>query len=91
MGRLKPVPAFRETLRETLKTKAGRAEADRKANPIERPEDVARLVDSAAEEDPQSSVAVLLLLDTGRRRAARLLRAGTSRRPEAGPAVGTQP
>ena len=62
-----PVPAFREMLRDASKTKAGRAEAESKANPIERPEDVARLVEAALAEDLRSAVAVLLLLDTGMR------------------------
>jgi len=64
-----PVPAFRERLREASKTKAGRAEADSHATPIERPEDVARLVEAAFAEDLRSAVAVLLLLDTGMRLA----------------------
>ena len=42
-----PVPAFREMLREASKTKAGRAETESKANPIERPEDVAALVEAS--------------------------------------------
>jgi len=62
-----PVPAFREMLREASKTKAGRAEMDSKANPIERPDDVAALVEAAFAEDLRSAVAVLLLLDTGMR------------------------
>ena len=62
-----PVPAFREMLRDAFKTKAGRAEAESKANPIERPEDVARLVEAALAEDLRSAVAVMLLLDTGMR------------------------
>lgn len=64
-----PVPAFRERLRDALKTKAGRADAESKANPIERPEDVAELVEAAFAEDLRSAVAVLLLLDTGMRLA----------------------
>lgn len=62
-----PVPKFRELLRDSAKTKAGRAETESKCNPIERTEDVARLVDAARDEDLRSHVAVLLLLDTGMR------------------------
>jgi integrase len=64
-----PVPAFRAMLRDASKTKAGRAEAEARANPIERPEDVARLVEEALAEDLRSGVFVLLLLDTGMRSA----------------------
>ena len=64
-----PVPMFRERLRDALKTKAGRAQEDSKANPIERREDIATLVEAAMAEDSRSAVAVLLLLDTGMRLA----------------------
>jgi len=64
-----PVPSFRERLREASKTKAGRAEAEGGANPIEGPEQVARLVEAARAEGIRSEVAVLLLLDTGMRAA----------------------
>ena len=51
----------------TFVAQVWRAEAESKANPIERPEDVARLVEAALAEDLRSAVAVLLLLDTGMR------------------------
>ncbi len=64
-----PVPQFRARLRGALKTKAGRAQAEGKANPIESPEDVARLVDAARAEGLVAHAFVLLLLDTGMRMA----------------------
>ena len=64
-----PVPQFRARLRGALKTKAGRAQSESKAKPIEEPEAVARLVNAACVEDSRPYVFVLLLLDTGMRMA----------------------
>lgn len=62
-----PAPAFRALLRAASRTKAGRADAESGANPIESPGDVAALVEAARAEDLRSAVTVLLLLDCGLR------------------------
>lgn len=64
-----PVPVFRQTLRRRARTKRGRAQADpaRHARPIEDPAAIDRLVEEAAQEGPEASALVLLLLDAGLR------------------------
>jgi integrase len=64
-----PVASFRETLRRRSRTQRGRAESEagRHVRPIEDPEELARLVKAAREENPRASVLVLLLLDAGLR------------------------
>ena len=64
-----PVPAFRETLRRRAGTKRAREESQggRAVRPIERPEELEALVESAREEGSVSYVLVLLCLDAGLR------------------------
>ncbi len=63
-----PTPALRRRLADARRgTKAARAAAAPKANPIERPEELARLLAEAAAESREAGVFVLLLLDAGLR------------------------
>jgi integrase len=64
-----PVPSFRETLRRRSNTKRGRAEAvsGRHVRPIERSEEITRLIEAAREEGLAAQALVLLLLDAGLR------------------------
>jgi len=64
-----PITPMRETLRRRARTKRGRAEADvgRDLRPIESPEAIGKLVESAAEEGPEVLAYVLLGLDAGLR------------------------
>lgn len=62
-----PVPAFREVLRRRSRTKQARAEAETKIDPLERPEELSRLVASARDEGLVAYVLVLLCLDAGLR------------------------
>ena len=64
-----PVEPFRKRLRRKNRTKRGRSDArrDRHIRPIERPEELARLVESADTEGLVARVVVLLQLDAGLR------------------------
>ena len=64
-----PVDAFRRTLRLKSRTKRGRAEsqAGREVRPLERPEEVHALVQSARQEGPAACAFVLAMLDAGLR------------------------
>jgi len=63
------VDAFRTVLRRKTRTQRGRAESDpdRTIDPIENADELARLVDSAAQEGTTAHLLVLLLLDAGLR------------------------
>jgi integrase len=63
------VSVFRESLRRRLRTQRGRAESDpgRNVQPIEDPDEIARIVEEARTEGLVAYVFVVLLLDAGLR------------------------
>ncbi len=69
-----PVPRFREQLSRRARTKRGRAEATvgRTIRPVERPDELVRLVEAARREGLPAYVMVLLQLDAGLRLAEAL-------------------
>jgi len=60
-----PVDAFRRQLSRRRRSKAGRAEQTSKANPIEDPAALARLVEEARAQGAEAAALVLVLLDAG--------------------------
>lgn len=62
-----PLPRFRESLRRKVRTQRGRAEASVKADPIESPEEIDRVVEEARAESRAAHLLVLLCLDGGLR------------------------
>jgi integrase len=64
-----PVAEFREMLRRHTRTKRGRAEGvvGRDVRPIERPEELARILAAALDQGPLSHTLVLFMLDAGLR------------------------